>query len=493
MTPMRIGGLASGMDIDQIVGDLMKAERIPLDKLFQNKKRFEWQRDAFREINTKLNTFDRFVFDNFSLSSNFRKSTVTSTNEDLISATTSGSGALTVNSVDQLASSSYGVGTNPLKPAASSTIGVDATVSLSVIQTDGSMKDVSLSFLSTDKVSDVVTKINNSNGGVTAFYDEISGQFSLSAKASGNNTNGAEIIETGGTNFFQTQFGFSSNDLAANGTNAILTVNGATIERTSNSFSLAGFNLNLKGTTTTTVTLSAATDVENMVDKVKGFVEKYNELISGLNSQLKEKKYRDFPPLSDEQRKDMSEKEQELWDEKSKSGILKNDAILRNGLSEIRNSLYGRVDGLGDNIVDTFAEMGITTSSNFTDGGQLVIDESKLRKAIIENPDNVTKTFSNSGEKTAIDDTRGIAQRLRDSLKDLTKNIEKKAGKSTSTDQQYSIGKNLITTEDSIRTFTNRLQDIESRYWRQFTAMEKAISQANQQSAFLMGQFGGGM
>jgi flagellar hook-associated protein 2 len=44
MAGMRIGGLASGMDIDQIIGDLMKAERIPLDKLFTKETTFEWQR-----------------------------------------------------------------------------------------------------------------------------------------------------------------------------------------------------------------------------------------------------------------------------------------------------------------------------------------------------------------------------------------------------------------------------------------------------------------
>lgn len=35
---VRIGGLASGMDIDQIVSDLMKAERMPLDKIKQKSK-----------------------------------------------------------------------------------------------------------------------------------------------------------------------------------------------------------------------------------------------------------------------------------------------------------------------------------------------------------------------------------------------------------------------------------------------------------------------
>lgn len=41
-----------------------------------------------------------------------------------------------------------------------------------------------------------------------------------------------------------------------------------------------------------------------------------------------------------------------------------------------------------------------------------------------------------------------------------------------------------------IDTFQDRLTQIEDRYWRQFTAMEKAISQMNEQSDYLMQQFG---
>ena len=34
---LRIGGLASGMDIDTLVEQLMTAERVPLDKINQKK------------------------------------------------------------------------------------------------------------------------------------------------------------------------------------------------------------------------------------------------------------------------------------------------------------------------------------------------------------------------------------------------------------------------------------------------------------------------
>ncbi|MFJ8064162.1 flagellar hook-associated protein 2 [Psychrobacillus sp. NPDC096426] len=509
MAGLRVGGLASGMDIDSIVADLMKAERIPLDKLTAKKTTYEWQRDAFRSVNTKLKTFDDYLFNNFSLSSNFNKKTVSNTNSDLLSATanSSATGTLSIEKVTQLATAARAVGSE-VKTTANTTatgsskmselgIAADTSISLKSIKADGTMSDaVKIDIKSTDTIDQVVSRINSSNAGVTALFE--GGKISITAKNTGDNKDGAEIQVTEDTNGVFAKLGVNFNNLTA-GQNAKFSVNGLETERPSNTFAISGYSVTLKSTfnidsnsnTVAPVQLKADTDIDSMVDKVKEFVEKYNELISGMNDSLKEKKYRDFPPLTDEQRKDMSEKEQELWDEKAKSGLLKNDAIISSGLGHMRNAIYGKV-GNGANIIDTLAEMGITTSSIYSDGGKLVIDEDKLKKALTENPDQVVKTLTNSGTKTTGEDTRGIVQRLRDSIKDFTGKIEKKAGKATFTDQQYTIGKSLIDMNNRITNFQRRLEDIESRYWRQFTAMEKAISQANQQSSFLMGQFNGG-
>jgi len=51
------------------------------------------------------------------------------------------------------------------------------------------------------------------------------------------------------------------------------------------------------------------------------------------------------------------------------------------------------------------------------------------------------------------------------------------------TDAQYSIGKNLMDTESRISTWKSKLENIEARYWKQFTAMETAINKANSQSS----------
>ena len=51
---MRIGGLASGMDTESIIRDMMNANRIPLDKITQKKQYLEWQLDDYRSINRNL-------------------------------------------------------------------------------------------------------------------------------------------------------------------------------------------------------------------------------------------------------------------------------------------------------------------------------------------------------------------------------------------------------------------------------------------------------
>lgn len=60
---IRITGMASGMDIDKLVSDLMKAERMPLDKIKQKKTTALWTTDLYREINSKLASFRNIVDD----------------------------------------------------------------------------------------------------------------------------------------------------------------------------------------------------------------------------------------------------------------------------------------------------------------------------------------------------------------------------------------------------------------------------------------------
>ncbi|QCR31526.1 flagellar hook-associated protein 2 [Lysinibacillus sp. SGAir0095] len=500
----RVGGLASGMDIDSIVEKLMSAEKAPLTKLYQQQTKYEWERDAYREINTALGSFDDYLFDNYRLSSNFYKKTVSSTNSDLVTATatSAASGTLTIEGVTQLATPWQGVGTtiNKSSDTKMKELGINGstTISINSIKSDGSLasKAVDISISETDSISDVIKRINASGAGVSAIFEK--GTLSITANNTGVTDDGKSVEITDSSNVLRSLgLDLADNTNITQAKNAKLQINGIATERSSNSFTLNGYTVSLKSTfnsntpgetTVAPVTLSSSTDTDNMVDKIKKFVETYNGLVTTINGKLKETYNRNFPPLTDEQKEDMSEDEIEKWEKKAQTGLLRNDSILTNGLYSMRRTFMDAVGGLGDATINSLAEIGITTSSTTSDGGKLVLDEDKLRTAIEKNADQVASIFTKTGtakdaSKGITEDTRGIAQRLRDELKSFTGEIEKKAGKASATNQTYTLGKRLDEVKTRIDAWVDKLEGIESRYWKQFTAMETAINKANSQSS----------
>src|SRR5690606_6754205 len=74
---MRVGGLASGMDTDSIVKDMMKIQKMPLDKLMQQKTFTEWQQEATRDTNLSMTNL-RTSASNLRLQSSFNSYSATS-------------------------------------------------------------------------------------------------------------------------------------------------------------------------------------------------------------------------------------------------------------------------------------------------------------------------------------------------------------------------------------------------------------------------------
>ncbi len=64
--------MSSGLDVEQIIEDLMRVERIPVDRVFQQKVEAEWQRDAYRDVNMKFLRLRNMSFD-LSLQGTFDK------------------------------------------------------------------------------------------------------------------------------------------------------------------------------------------------------------------------------------------------------------------------------------------------------------------------------------------------------------------------------------------------------------------------------------
>ncbi len=350
-----------------------------------------------------------------------------------------------------------------------------------------------------ESLNNVINKVNTSTAGVTMFYDSFTDQITLTRTETGNfhgldgesttKTPAAddEIITSG--NFIDNVLKFSG-ATETGGVNAVFTINGLKTERSSNTFDISGVTFTLKQTfSDAPVDIAINNNTNDIYENIKGFVDKYNELIGKIQSEVSEEKYKSYTPLTDEQREQLSDKQQEQWEEKAKSGTLRRDPTLSSLLTTMRTDFYTSVNSEGINpLYKQLSAIGIKTTANYLEGGKLEINEAELKKAIEADPSSVEKLFNASG---TTNDQKGIVQRLYDTVNNSMEKIKLKAGNSFSTNQQFTMGKQLDSLNKSIDRFEDRLTQVENRYWSQFTAMEKAIQRSNEQMAYLMQQFGG--
>src|SRR5699024_11555498 len=202
-----------------------------------------------------------------------------------------------------------------------------------------------------------------------------------------NPNDGNEIeFDTSPDSFFTKVLGLTGTETG--GENARFTYNnGLTIESKDNSYTLNGITFEFHNVTEGNARISVQTDVDQSFDKIMDFVNKYNELIYEMNKSQTEERFRDYLPLSEEQKADMTDKQIELWEEKAKSGMLRGEATIRNGMYELRGRLQAQVSNEG--AFSVLSSIGITTTANYLDGGKLEVDENKLKAALRENPDDV--------------------------------------------------------------------------------------------------------
>lgn len=489
----RITGLASGMDIDDIVSKLMQTERAPLNKLTQKKQTLEWQRDSYREVNSKIKEFQDYMSNNkLTYPSTFQSKTVSSSNESVLTATGTASAANSSSTIE--VASLATAATYKANNYTGYTQG-DYNLAFNVVAPgETAAKTVNISVTSADTIDNVISKLNSSDLGVSAFKDKIWNgteyveTIAFSSKATGAGGS-IQAADSATADFMSGQLGFSldtDNKITAykEGTNAKVTINGFEMEKLSNNFTVNGVTYSIKNTTAATgpVTTSVSTDVDGIYNQIKEFVNKYNELVDSLNEKLKEEKYRDYTPLTSEQKEAMSDKEIELWEEKAKSGLLKNDTSISTGTNQMRTDFYSQVSADGKTYQLT--EFGITTSGAYQMRGHLEINEDKLKAKIQEDPQSVAALFTSGSNSSAYSD-KGIMKRIGDTLKSTVKSIEAKAGNSTMGTNDYSIGKNLNTISTDITKMQDRLTTIENRYYSKFSAMDSAIQKMNEQSSYL--------
>lgn len=200
-------------------------------------------------------------------------------------------------------------------------------------------------------------------------------------------------------------------------------------------------------------------------------------MVVSLNAKIDEAKYRDFRPLTDEQKSALKDDDIKTWTEKAKSGLLKNDDIIKSVLSEMRAIITEKLGPL--------STLGITTG-NYMENGKLIIkDEGKLKSAISANPQLAMDLLQGPASAPK----EGILDKMADKISVAIDKISERAGTNrfsmdlTSTFKEESVmGKKMKLYNTRITSMLTMLNNAETRYYKQFSAMETAMNKLQSQS-----------
>ncbi|WP_217562099.1 flagellar filament capping protein FliD [Paenibacillus sp. GbtcB18] len=489
---IKFGGMASGLDTDKMIKDLMKVERMPLDKLKQQKQLISWKRDEYRDMNSSLTSI-RSIIDKMRFSSGYNKQAASSSNTGVVAATTTStavSGSYTIE-VDKLASSALMSGsTTDINPKDK----INVTGQFTVEGPNGKSTVVNVTADST--YDSVMKQVNSSGIGVNMSYDSINKRFMLGTTSTGDTaaikvTNDNANIAAG---IFKLEV-----DKSIKGTNAVVAINGTSMELQNNALEFNGIKFDIKGVSATAVTVQVSRDTDNIASQIKEFVNQYNQLVDKINTKTTTIPSKGYAPLTDEQREAMTETQINLWETKAKAGILYKDDILTSGLSKIRSSLLAKVEGLPENY-NTLSDIGITFKA-YQKGqpgelGKLMLDEKKLQDAVLKDPDAVMNLFTKSSSLDPKDKNykseTGYAERIYTDLNNQINKIIKTIGTTTLSDTADSsqLGESIRNINSRMSTLENRMKTVENRYYKQFTAMETTLQRLNSQGSWLSQQLG---
>lgn len=225
-----------------------------------------------------------------------------------------------------------------------------------------------------DSLNDVIDRINNSQAGVTASYDEAADKFVLAQDLTKNPT--ATQIEVGAatdTSSFLAAMrllpytGYSW-DVGSERQDAVFTVDEVEYTRATNTVSdiVSGVTFNLKGATSSPVTVDVAADTEKAITALLDFIVEYNTTIDQVNQQpLTKSEREELVPLDDDALATMTLDEMDEYNtrrnELRQRDFASRDSSMRDIARKIREMVLGLVSN--DGAYRSIAQLGMATSS----------------------------------------------------------------------------------------------------------------------------------
>lgn len=451
MNKISFMGSYSGIDraaIDQ----MMEAEKIPLIGLSNKKINIKGQQDAWKDINTRLNSlFEKIKV--LESAETYQSKKVTSTNENIV----------TMEAGNSAVPASYNI---VVKSLASSTrvIGerledIKSPISIednfTITNHDGDIYTINLS--AEDNLTDIASKINEGSNETGINATIIDNRLVLEDGKAGNRE-----IKINGSNDTLNAVGLKGNLKTTTGSKALFEINGVEVEKDSNRVSgvIAGVTINLSNTHQDgeSENLTIGRDTTKTQEAVKAFVDQYNSTMAFIEDKMAI----GVPGLPGEKGHGRAE--------------LAGDSSLKRLQSSLRQMVTSPIANNNTEIKE-MSELGVSTIDKF---GVLQFNPDKLNEKLEENIDNVKNFFaSRSPENNKIGFVNKVNSYIDSFISKSNGLIKGKAD---------SFERSLKDIDRQIENFNMRVERKEQYYVRMFSALDVAMMQAESQMGWLSGQ-----
>ncbi len=460
MASISFGGLGNGLDFGQVVDQLVKIQRLPINQLSQKKTTAQSKLTDYGLLGGKLLALQS-AGDALRLPTAFDRSSTTVSDQTALTASASSTatpGSYLVR-VTQLAQSHQI--TNKAATAVSSvTTDIVSGASAAFTFRVGTGTDQTVTLNGDATLENLQTGINDLGAGVTASIVNAGSESApayrliLTATASGA-SNGVTIVADGTTLDFANGGGTGGVDTLQAAQDAIAIVgdpalNPVTVQRSSNAITdaIPGVTLALLKTTGAgTVSVNVTRDNGAVKESIKKFAAAYNDIVKFVN-------------------------ERTTYDVATKKGALFfTEPTAKGFLSQLRQALSASVSGLTS--YSSVGEIGFKTERE----GTITVDDAKLDSVLSANYNAVKALFINQAT------VAGVAQRVNaaiDAIDDI--------GTGSLTVRKNALTKQLSNLTVEIERKEDSLSAYEEALKRQYASLDGLLSRLKGQSTFLQSQ-----
>ena len=447
-------GAGSGIDTQQLAKDLMEATREPRKAIIDEKiTKSEARISGYGVIQFSLGEL-KTAFSGLNDLSDFASLQVANTQ----------SSAMSVVASPTAAAGSYQV--NVTQVAQAQRTSSDGFAERSTALNSGASFDLTLSVnggtnqtitVDTDTPAGVVAAINGADLGITAQLIQTSGTSPWKIVVTGEEGEEQDFTLTA-----PVDLGFDdvANELQT-AQNALLTVNGLSIERTTNSVSdvIDGVTFNLATVTTGAARIDLTRDTSGITQKIDDLVTAYKNFEENL--------------------KILGDRASEV---EEFGGALAGDSLLQNIRTQVRSMLTATSSTPGTT-VKAPRDVGLTFDRN----GVLQFDKDKLAKQLQSNFDEVANMFSANTNNQSVFSVApgGVAGDGVHKLDKLMRSTGLIAQQTDNATQQVDRFK------ADLEKLEDQMEKLLERYMRQFSAMESIVGSSNSLRESLKGTFEG--